>query len=66
MRRNTAMTARNSYDRVAKVAVRVALLFTTATRKNPVIPKASRLLVAEVAVLQTSQPNFEDVCRKYM
>lgn len=59
MRRNTAMTARNSYDRVA-------LLFTTATRKNPVIPKASRLLVAEVAVLQTSQPNFEDVCRKYM
>ena len=41
---------------VAEVAVQVAAFFTTATRKKPYAARVSGLWVAEVAVLQTSQP----------
>ena len=39
-----------------QVAVQVAAFFTTATRKKPYATRVSSLWVAEVAVLQTSQP----------
>jgi len=45
-------------DEVAEVAVRVAVKSTAATRKKPCAARVSGLWVAEVAVLQTSQPKL--------